>query len=292
MEYIDGDDLFKFIEESSLGEKDKECLAIQYISAMAYIHEKMDIHRDISYSNIMVTKDNKIKVLDFGFSRNDEDTVYDTVYADILHKFCPPDSEYTIRSEVYCIGAVLFTILSGEKFHESKITMLERLSLEKKYKLAIAKCLETNPELRFSNAIELKDFLNNRIPSEGFNNNFIDSFTLDNFKDLVENIRSIKFDYGCLPTQSLIKDWVGISFREIIQQHKFLSKLNFIQLLYQLPNSVEVIEHNDVDADIDKNIVIEIYQAYSEFDDKDKDLLINGIYTVVMSRAWEDEMPF
>lgn len=205
MEYIDGDNLFEYIAKSFLSENDKELLVTQYISAMAYLHEKSDMHRDISYSNIMVTNDNKIKVLDFGFSKNNEDTVYDTVYASIVQKFAPPDSEYTIQTEIYCIGAVMYTIFAGKTFHNSITNQIDELLCEKKYKTALSKCLEINPEHRFQNAMELKNNLNESKISESTNNKSANKFSLDRFKEAVENIISIEFNFESFPTQLLIK---------------------------------------------------------------------------------------
>ena len=69
MEYISGDRLSDFVlSNKPLNPALIDTLCYQYIDAMSYIHSQTDMHRDISYSNVMVTKANEIKVLDFGFA--------------------------------------------------------------------------------------------------------------------------------------------------------------------------------------------------------------------------------
>lgn len=100
MEYISGDRLSDFVlSNKPLNPALIDTLCYQYIDAMSYIHSQTDMHRDISYSNVMVTKANEIKVLDFGFARNADDTNYDTEYKDIQRKFVIPNEKYTFRTE-------------------------------------------------------------------------------------------------------------------------------------------------------------------------------------------------
>lgn len=84
MEYISGTRLSEFVlSNKPLNPTLINNLCYQYIDAMAYIHSQTDMHRDISYSNVMVTNNNEVKVLDFGFARNADDSNYDTEYKDI-----------------------------------------------------------------------------------------------------------------------------------------------------------------------------------------------------------------
>lgn len=119
MEYISGERLSDYVlSNNPLNSTMIENLCYQYIDAMAYIHSQTDMHRDISYSNVMITNTNHIKVLDFDFARNIDDTNYDTEYKDIQRKFVIPNEKYTFRTEIYCIGAILFTLITGNTFDD------------------------------------------------------------------------------------------------------------------------------------------------------------------------------
>lgn len=296
MEFVKGKSVFDYIKHAYLLPSDKKHLATQYISAMAYIHAKSDVHRDISYSNVMITDTGDIKVLDFGFARNDDDTNYDTVYADIAHKFNPPDSIYDVRTEVYCIGAILFTIFTEMDFHLSKISQIDVSDCEDVLKKAINKCLRINPDERFQNAIELQNYIESidgKDSNEQFSPSCNEDFSLDPFKEEMENIARIRFIEGSLPTLSTIKKWIENKFTDYLVRHRFLSTINITQLLMQINGVKGISTYKNVNYDIDKELFSNISNAYGRFSEVDKTYLIKGIQSIILSKAVEEEdLPF
>lgn len=160
MEYISGTRLYDYvITNGPLNSTLVNSLCYQYIDAMAYVHSQTDIHRDISYSNVMINTSNEIKVLDFGFARNSDDTNYDTEYKDIQRKFVLPNETYTFRTEIYCIGAILYTLITGNIFTDYDSTLLNNATCDTKLIEATKICLQNNPQNRFEDAIALKNML-------------------------------------------------------------------------------------------------------------------------------------
>lgn len=297
IEYVKGKRLFDYIEHSVLGENEKDRLASQYVSAMAYIHEKSDIHRDISYSNVLISDNGNIKVLDFGFSKGQDDTNYDTIYADIVHKFDPPDTQYDIRTEVYCIGAILFTIYTGEQFHISKILRIDEISCSEFYKIAIKKCLENAPENRFQDAIELKNYLDVSVCDTNKHVDFHDLesrnvFSLDAFKMQIQKIRAIHFAQGELPSYSSIKEWIETQVAECLIEHKYIGKIDIVRLISRIKDVKKVTFYKNVDYEIDKDIINSLYCAYINFQQNEKTYVIKGICEIIRSKSVEDEFPF
>jgi len=298
MKFVKGKNVIDYIKHAYLLPTDKMCLARQYISAMAYIHAKSDVHRDISYSNIMITDSGDIKVLDFGFARNNDDTNYDTAFADIAHKFNPPDSIYDVRTEVYCMGAILFAIFTEMEFHISKLFQIDDLECEDVLKNAIKKCLENNPNDRFQNAIELQNYIESK--DENFKEqlspsyeNEDDDFSLDPLKNEMENIGRIRFAEGFLPTLSTIKNWLEVRLTDCLVRHRFLSTINITQLLMQINGVRGISTFKNVNYDVDKEIFSTIISTYERFSDADKTYLIKGIQTIILSKSVEEEdLPF
>lgn len=69
MEYIDGTDLRSYLE----GNPDQiNSLFMQAISAFEHLEEQKILHRDVRTSNLMVTNDGILKVIDFGFGKSIE----------------------------------------------------------------------------------------------------------------------------------------------------------------------------------------------------------------------------
>lgn len=72
MEYCSEGDLFGLVQKGFLkGEnklKDRLCIFKQLIQGVAYLHANGIAHRDIKLENLLITKDSKIKITDFGVS--------------------------------------------------------------------------------------------------------------------------------------------------------------------------------------------------------------------------------
>lgn len=120
MEYIDGKTLKELIkEEGMLSQNQALNYLIQIAEALKIAHSKNIIHRDIKSQNIMVTRDNRVKVTDFGIARmagNATVTVTNAVMGSV-HYFSPEQArgqKVDARSDIYSMGIVLFEMLTGE----------------------------------------------------------------------------------------------------------------------------------------------------------------------------------
>ena len=68
-EYADGE-LFSLLEDDqSLPEEQVQLIACQLVSALHYLHSHRILHRDMKPQNILLCKDNRVKLCDFGFAR-------------------------------------------------------------------------------------------------------------------------------------------------------------------------------------------------------------------------------
>lgn len=120
MEYIDGKTLKELIkEEGMLSQNQALNYLIQIAEALKIAHNKNIIHRDIKSQNIMVTRDNRVKVTDFGIARmagNATVTVTNAVMGSV-HYFSPEQArgqKVDARSDIYSMGIVLFEMLTGD----------------------------------------------------------------------------------------------------------------------------------------------------------------------------------
>lgn len=120
MEYIDGKTLKDLVrEEGMISQNQALNYLIQISEALKVAHSKNIVHRDIKSQNIMVTKDNRIKVTDFGIARmagNSTVTVTNAVMGSV-HYFSPEQArgqKVDARSDIYSMGIVLFEMLTGD----------------------------------------------------------------------------------------------------------------------------------------------------------------------------------
>jgi serine/threonine-protein kinase len=102
-------------------------IAHELLELLAVAHEKSIIHRDVKPANLFVSKDGAVKVLDFGIARVRDATAEasSTNTGTLLGTpaFMPPEqaggqsSDVDGRTDVWSVGATLFTLLSGEYVH-------------------------------------------------------------------------------------------------------------------------------------------------------------------------------
>jgi len=153
MEYVEGKTLLQYVKETNPDNIVRINLANDLIAAIGYAHSKEDIHRDLSYSNIIITKAGELKLLDFGFSKGELDTSYDTTQCPVRTKFSPPEiasgAEYTFSSEVYCIGAIIYSIFTGKEFNIQNLNEINEIDIPLLYRDIILKCLDKEPNNRF-----------------------------------------------------------------------------------------------------------------------------------------------
>ena len=120
MEYIQGRDLKKFIQEKGqLSLEDVIHIMSQILSAMALAHQNRIIHRDIKPQNLLIDSDNVIKVTDFGIAIALSETSLTQTNSLLgsVHYMSPEQARGsipTIKSDIYALGIVLYELVTGK----------------------------------------------------------------------------------------------------------------------------------------------------------------------------------
>jgi serine/threonine-protein kinase len=121
MELVDGSTLGELLrEERVLPEGVAVDYAIQIASGLAYAHRQGLLHRDVKPANILVTKDDVVKLSDFGIARAvSEHTLGVTQPGMVMGSvaYISPEQaqnhELDERSDLYSVGVVLYQMLVG-----------------------------------------------------------------------------------------------------------------------------------------------------------------------------------
>ncbi|MGP6147665.1 Stk1 family PASTA domain-containing Ser/Thr kinase [Jeotgalibaca sp. A122] len=120
MEYIEGTDLKEYIQKHGKSTpEDAIHIMSQVLSAMALAHQNRIIHRDIKPQNLLISRDNTIKVTDFGIAvalSHTSITQTNSLLGSV-HYISPEQargSVTTTKSDIYALGIVLYELLSGE----------------------------------------------------------------------------------------------------------------------------------------------------------------------------------
>lgn len=127
MERIPGRPLADMIPAGGLASETVLRLGIQIADALAHAHERGIVHRDLKTSNVMVTPDARVKVLDFGLARHMSaagseappagETLTETgVVAGTPHYVAPEllrGEKADARSDLWALGVLLYEMASG-----------------------------------------------------------------------------------------------------------------------------------------------------------------------------------
>jgi serine/threonine protein kinase/WD40 repeat protein len=121
MGYVDGRGLDALMTENLPEPREAARMMAVVAEVVQYAHDKGVIHRDLKPSNILLDRDGKPRITDFGLAKRVEDPSGLTVTGQILGtpSFMPPEQAagkldaIGPHSDVYALGAVLYALLTG-----------------------------------------------------------------------------------------------------------------------------------------------------------------------------------
>lgn len=118
MELVEGITLKDYIEKKGgLSAKETISISIQMVSGIQAAHNQHIIHRDIKPQNIIISKDGKVKVTDFGIARATTST--NTISTNVMgsvHYTSPEQARGGIvdeKSDIYSAGITMYEMITG-----------------------------------------------------------------------------------------------------------------------------------------------------------------------------------
>src|SRR5439155_1946566 len=186
-ELLEGETLRKRISGAALAQRRAIGYALEIANGLAAAHEKGIVHRDLKPDNIFITKDGRVKILDFGIAKLTQaegtrsqtdiptrrvDTGPGVVLGTVGYMSPEQVRGQAVdhRSDIFSFGAILYEMLSGRRaFHgESAADTMSAILKEDPADLSdtnqnisptlerlVNHCLEKNPEARFHSASDL-----------------------------------------------------------------------------------------------------------------------------------------
>ena len=185
-ELLEGETLRAILDRGALAQRKTIEYGVQIAHGLAAAHEKSIVHRDLKPENIFVSKDGRIKILDFGLAKLVEKsgeapgevtlTSSHTAAGVVMGtaSYMAPEQvrgePADTRTDIFSFGAVLYEMLSGVRAfrRDTAVETMTAVLREDPPELAdpvrsvspaldriVRRCLEKSPEQRFQSARDL-----------------------------------------------------------------------------------------------------------------------------------------
>ncbi|MCM1045076.1 MAG: Stk1 family PASTA domain-containing Ser/Thr kinase [Candidatus Gastranaerophilales bacterium] len=174
MELVEGITLKKYIEKKArLSYKEAVSIAIQVSMGIEAAHNNHIIHRDIKPQNIIISKDGKVKVTDFGIAKAATSNTITSNVMGSVHYTSPEQARggYSdAKSDIYSLGITIFEMLTGRVPFNGETTVAiaikhiqEEMPSPKEYvpeipgsvESIVLKCCQKSPDRRYQDIQEL-----------------------------------------------------------------------------------------------------------------------------------------
>lgn len=174
MELIEGITLKRYIaKKGCLEVKETIGIAIQMAQGMSAAHQQNIIHRDIKPQNIIISKDGKVKVADFGIARAATSNTQELKAMGSVHYISPEQARGEMvdaRSDIYSLGITMFEMVTGRLPFDGENTVTVAMAhlqnpitppkkcnpnIPECLEAIILKCTEKKPDDRYSSAEEV-----------------------------------------------------------------------------------------------------------------------------------------
>ena len=227
MELVEGFTLKKYIEKKArLSVREAVTIAIQIGMGIEAAHNNHIIHRDIKPQNVIISKEGKVKVTDFGIAKAATSNTITSNVMGSVHYTSPEQARggYSDeKSDIYSLGITLFEMLTGRVPFNGDTTVAiaikqiqEEMPSPREYvddipvsvEQIVLKCTQKSPDRRYQTMGELVDDLRKSLitPDEDFVHINEDdelsetrTITASEMESLKKNIKASKEFTGDLP---------------------------------------------------------------------------------------------
>ena len=126
LEYVDGEPIDVWCDAHALDLESRVRVFVEVLRAVQYAHSNLILHRDLKPANILVTREGRVKLLDFGIAKLLDDRTQGAQPTELTQlagraftpEYAAPEQirgeDVTTATDVYALGVLLYRLLSGE----------------------------------------------------------------------------------------------------------------------------------------------------------------------------------
>src|ERR1700690_4067407 len=188
-ELLEGSSLRSELEGGALSSRKAADYAVQIAHGLAAAHDKGIIHRDLKPENVFITRDGRVKILDFGLAKLASNAAPNAASAGLTLTSSPTEAGMVMgtagymapeqvrgavdsRTDFFAFGALLYEMVSGKRAFRRETAAETMTAILKEdppefselvlahpvspgLERIVRRCLEENPEQRFKSAKDL-----------------------------------------------------------------------------------------------------------------------------------------
>ena len=155
MEHVDGVNLRDLLSDGKLAAEQALAIVAPICEALEYAHAKGVVHRDIKPENLLLDRDGRVKIADFGIAS----LIGTTTEVSGTPSYMAPEQRSGVvdrRADIYALGVVLYEMLTGERPAKELVPPSRKVEVDVKIDEIVLRALEKEPEHRFATAKEFR----------------------------------------------------------------------------------------------------------------------------------------
>ncbi|MBI2930473.1 MAG: serine/threonine protein kinase [Planctomycetes bacterium] len=164
MEYVDGVSLRELMAGKRTRPEEALRIVPQICDALEYAHAQGVVHRDIKPENVLVGKDGRVKIADFGLAKitaKEQGTLTRTSVAMGTPQYMAPEQvermkDVDHRADIYSLGVVFYEMLTGELPVGHFQAPSRKVQVDVRLDEVVLKALAKEPERRYQSAAAVK----------------------------------------------------------------------------------------------------------------------------------------
>ncbi len=165
MEHVDGTDVARMIQsEGKLSPERASALLEEVCDALQYAHQNGIVHRDLKPANLLVTREGRVKIADFGLAKHDDEAwpgLTKTNVAIGTPDFLAPEAwmpgtPLDARADLYSLGVTLYQMLTGEVPRGLWKMPSVKAGVDPRFDAIVDRAMQPEREARYQSSAELR----------------------------------------------------------------------------------------------------------------------------------------
>ncbi|RYD78348.1 MAG: serine/threonine protein kinase, partial [Verrucomicrobiaceae bacterium] len=164
MEFVDGVNLRQLLRTKKLTPEEALAIVPPVCEALQFAHERGIVHRDIKPENLLLDKNGRVKIADFGIAKmlgaeavasaGEEQVAGTPEYMAPEQQITPKAADH--RADIYSLGVVFYEMLTGERPAKAIEPPSRKVQIDVRLDEIVLRALEATPERRYHSAAEMR----------------------------------------------------------------------------------------------------------------------------------------